>query len=45
MLYFLVHQLTAFWDCLQFCDIPFICAVIIVLIAIGFLNNLSKGGN
>jgi len=45
MLYFLTHQLTAFWDCLSFCDIPFICGSCIVLISIGFLNKLSKGGN
>lgn len=45
MLYFLTHQFLAFWDCLTFCDIPFIIGAVIVLIAIGFLNNLSKGGN
>lgn len=45
MLYFLSHQLLAFWDCLKFCDIPFIVGACIVLIAFGFLNSLSKGGN
>lgn len=45
MLYFLTHQFLAFWDCLSFCDIPFIVGACIVLIGVGFLNNLSKGGN
>lgn len=45
MLYFLTHLLTSVPDCLSFCDIPFIAGCCIVLIAIGFLNSLSKGGN
>ena len=45
MLWLFTRTILSIPDCIGFADIVFIVAICIVLIAIGFLNNLSKGGN
>lgn len=45
MLWLFTKILSSIPDCIGYADIVFVSAICIVLIAIGFLNNISKGGN
>lgn len=45
MLWLFTRLLTSIPECLGFADIIFIVAICIVLLAVSFLNNISKGGN
>lgn len=42
MLDFVTHTISHIYDVLAFADIPFVVALGVVLVALGFLGKLSK---